>query len=403
MPHVSPTLRAGGNKTGGDRPPGTDVDTADSLIPVLTHPSLCANVAGPLTAKGPTAMGAPEVDGNHYIASTVPIAFGGQMSEPMVDINLSQTLQAKNPQAVAYAIQERAVSLNLEAGPQGSGFRDDNTAYTLEARNKVQAVVFDTTQITSPQNYSNPQPGDPCHPLAAGAHPPAIAFAQNTRDEVRLYGGDGQIVGALAAQPGMKQTFYVAQPVPYSIMPMNSGKDYKARETDVAQPLMAGGPVGGNQGGDFVVQPVPIQNATRGKDQNGLGIGGEVMYTLDKTSQHGVAYGFQPRIARNGRGDMGDVVSALSAQSGETGKGDAAPCVAVASPQTWAVRRLTPVECERLQGFPDGFTDISWRKKPAGECPDGPRYKALGNSMAVPVMHWIGKRIQLVDDLLSLL
>ena len=204
-------------------------------------------------------------------------------------------------------------------------------------------------------------------------------------------------------QPGMKQTCYVAQPVPYSIMPMNSGKDYKARETDVAQPLMAGGPVGGNQGGDFVVQPVPIQNATRGKDQNGLGIGGEVMYTLDKTSQHGVAYGFQPRIARNGRGDMGDVVSALSAQSGETGKGDAAPCVAVASPKTWAVRRLTPVECERLQGFPDGFTDIPWRKKPAGECPDGPRYKALGNSMAVPVMRWIGKRIQLVDDLLSLL
>ena len=59
-----------------------------------------------------------------------------------------------------------------------------------------------------------------------------------------------------------------------------------------------------------------------------------------------------------------------------------------------AVRRLTPVECERLQGFPDGYTQISWRKKPADECPDGPRYKALGNSWAVPVVRWIGKRIQ---------
>ena len=59
------------------------------------------------------------------------------------------------------------------------------------------------------------------------------------------------------------------------------------------------------------------------------------------------------------------------------------------------VRRLTPVECERLQGFPDNYTNIPWRKKP--EAPDGPRYKALGNSMAVPVMRWIGERIDAVD------
>lgn len=59
-----------------------------------------------------------------------------------------------------------------------------------------------------------------------------------------------------------------------------------------------------------------------------------------------------------------------------------------------AVRRLTPRECERLQGFPDGYTDVTYRKKPAS---DGPRYKALGNSMAVPVMAWIGKRIAEVE------
>lgn len=57
------------------------------------------------------------------------------------------------------------------------------------------------------------------------------------------------------------------------------------------------------------------------------------------------------------------------------------------------VRRLTPTECERLQGFPDNHTLIPWRGKPAAECPDSPRYKAIGNSMAVPVMRWIGKRI----------
>lgn len=57
------------------------------------------------------------------------------------------------------------------------------------------------------------------------------------------------------------------------------------------------------------------------------------------------------------------------------------------------VRRLTPVECERLQGFPDFHTQISWRGKDAADCPDGPRYRAIGNSMAVPVMRWIGERI----------
>ena len=61
--------------------------------------------------------------------------------------------------------------------------------------------------------------------------------------------------------------------------------------------------------------------------------------------------------------------------------------------QALQVRRLTPRECERLQGFPDDYTAIPWRRKPADQCPDGPRYKALGNSMAVPVMRWIGKRI----------
>jgi DNA (cytosine-5)-methyltransferase 1 len=69
-------------------------------------------------------------------------------------------------------------------------------------------------------------------------------------------------------------------------------------------------------------------------------------------------------------------------------------CVATAM----AVRRLTPRECERLQGFPDDYTLVEYRKKPAA---DGPRYRALGNSMAVPVMRWIGERIKMVDELRS--
>ena len=66
-----------------------------------------------------------------------------------------------------------------------------------------------------------------------------------------------------------------------------------------------------------------------------------------------------------------------------------------------SVRRLTPTECERLQGFPDHFTQIPYRNKPAEKCPDGPRYKALGNSMAVPVMRWIGERIQHIEEMMG--
>ena len=65
------------------------------------------------------------------------------------------------------------------------------------------------------------------------------------------------------------------------------------------------------------------------------------------------------------------------------------------------VRNITPLECERLQGFPDNWTQISYRGKPADECPDTPRYKAIGNSMAVPVMRWIGQRIKQTEESLG--
>lgn len=62
------------------------------------------------------------------------------------------------------------------------------------------------------------------------------------------------------------------------------------------------------------------------------------------------------------------------------------------------VRRLTPTECERLQGFPDDWTKVPYKGKPEDECPDTPRYKAIGNSMAVPVMRWIGERMQKAEE-----
>lgn len=65
----------------------------------------------------------------------------------------------------------------------------------------------------------------------------------------------------------------------------------------------------------------------------------------------------------------------------------------------YIVRRLTPTECERLQGFPDDYTKIPYRGKPSEQCPDAPRYKALGNSMAVPVIRWLGERMLKVEEI----
>ena len=181
---------------------------------------------------------------------------------------------------------------------------------------------------------------------SGGGQPHCVAFAQNTRDEVRMVGGDGQIVGALAAEAGMKQTSYVAF----------IAKDYGADAMDDCSPtLRAGGAAASHANGG--VMPA-VAFALRGREG-----------------------GAMPEIE-------GDQVGALRSASGGSSRSYVAAT---------AVRRLTPIECERLQGFPDGYTAIPWRGKGADQCPDGPRYKALGNSMAVPVMRWIGERMQMVD------
>ena len=110
----------------------------------------------------------------------------------------------------------------------------------------------------------------------------------------------------------------------------------------------------------------------------------------DPLAVHPVA--FQPgNLRRQGGADpSSEIFPTLTKDSG-----DQSPHVANHPPM--AVRRLTPVECERLQGFPDNWSRISWKGKPEDQCPDGPRYKACGNSMAVPVMRWIGQRIAEVD------
>ncbi|MEG1884862.1 MAG: DNA cytosine methyltransferase [Alistipes sp.] len=145
-------------------------------------------------------------------------------------------------------------------------------------------------------------------------------------------------------------------------------------------------PLGRNQGQENAV--FGIQGSMIGRSDSagpqGSGVSEDVSFTLTRGDRHGVAQCYnpdQPQVWRV----YSDTGISPAMQSGE-GRGNAVL-------NHGLVRRLTPIECERLQGFPDDWTKIPYRKKLADDCPDGPRYAAIGNSMAVPVMHWIGKRI----------
>jgi DNA (cytosine-5)-methyltransferase 1 len=212
------------------------------------------------------------------------------------------------------AIQERAVSENPDSGPDGAGFRTDGMAYTLEARSVPQAVAFNLRGRDG------------------GAQPEA----------------DPDNLAALRAASGGSSRSYIAF----------SAKDHGADAMEDCSPtLRAGG---------------------HSKSHANAGV------------MPAVCFAENSRAEVRLEGGDGDRAGALSTGGGKPGQG--VPMVASS-----AVRRLTPRECERLQGFPDGYTAIPWRGKSADECPDGPRYKALGNSMAVPCMRWIGERIAAVE------
>jgi DNA (cytosine-5)-methyltransferase 1 len=200
-------------------------------------------------------------------------------------------------------------------------------------------------------------------------------------------------------------------------------RDYKDATDLVTHSLRGKGFDAGEDGTGRGTPLVPVAysilgNAIGSQDHNGPNghcISEEVAPTLDKTAVHAVATTFRAKASF----DLGvgiDVSGTLEAvnptavvaafkgnqdsAAGSIGYSEhVAPTLSSSTPtlmQTMQVRRLVPRECERLQGFPDDYTLVPHNGKTAA---DGPRYKALGNSMAVPVMAWIGKRIQQVEEI----
>ena len=157
------------------------------------------------------------------------------------------------------------------------------------------------------------------------------------------------------------------------------GTDVDTADSLIAMCLNAGG-MGRLDAESETLLPISIHPHCIGRAPNAGPQGKE--YLMDGVAQPmAMAFRENTRAEVEFYGDSGEITGALTSGGGKPGQGYPAAMVGM------QVRRLTPVECERLQGFPDNYTNIK------NKCPDGPRYKALGNSWAVPVVRWIGERI----------
>lgn len=294
--------------------------------------------------------------------------------------NGSFTVNTVDRHAVAYKVPV----LN----DQGGGKMDVSydVVGTLRANAKghdpivLDALPFDTTQITSPQNGSNPHWGDPCHPLAASAHTPsAVVKVLDAREN-----GDGQIVPTITGDRESGITNYTA-------IAVDLYNGAVTGDTAAAITCRSTAP----NSGPKVIESYGIGNgqahAYASKEKSGT------LDTMHDAQAVAIEYsGCLNPWDTQARRVYGKDGTFPALPSRETAGGNQ-QAVLAGQRTRWIVRRLTPTECERLQGYPDGWTDIGeWtdtkgkKHKPA----DSPRYKALGNSIALPQWFWIAQKMK---------
>lgn len=265
---------------------------------------------------------------------------GGQWQRPFAVLFDSKALSGDCP-----PLRKKGQRTAADIAPCLTGSGRVRSLGESRGQDAVIAIPFDTTQITSDKNWSNPKPGDPCHPLAHAAHPPAIAIAPDVSPALKARDykgpssdgdGDGAPILPVCFQPSIARD--------------------RGSVSDETAPTITNESDRGDSHPCIAIQEVSKRQS--GTPMNGVGYSGpdDPMFTLQASAQHAVLY-------------------------------------------KWKVRKLTPLECERLQGLPENYTKIPYRGKPAEKCPDGPRYKAIGNSMAEPNVRWILERLEFVDSI----
>lgn len=315
--------------------------------------------------------------------------------------------------------------VDREAGCNGLGISED-LAPTLNTIDR-HAVAVDCRNVSLKGEVSGTLLSKGQGGYSLNYQNPVLAFAQNSRDEVRVVNGNGQISGALTAQPGAKQTTFVCVGDQCDDVVAFSAGNTAASGSVGAQigvsPTLRASSSGTNQ-----VPAICFNHNASGR--MGFGEAEELSPTL--------------RVGGRSSGNMSPAVCMASANANAEIGDDLGTCLTAHAAKDapivssgYVLRRLTPIECERLQGFPDGWTDIfpvdlesvdvdglvdAWdvwdemhrdletgkrshhsRKKvkkwlSQRSTSDAPRYAALGNSMAVPMMRWIGERLDMVEE-----
>lgn len=308
---------------------------------------------------------------------------------------------------VPYAIQAGALRENVECGPDGIGVQE-RIAYTLEARAEVQAIAFDckasgqngfgvgeiASTMRSMGHANSHQNGGGHLAVAYNAEANASTYEADASSVLRTLrqevGEEAFAKWGLGILDSLQQAEVLRQALHgLSIRPASFSRSWVVYCALSRSENRAG----------WLLQSLREAGCERCASQGwepSEQLAGELGAYLSELSRPGAqAARFLHDLWQASQG-LGVLRQALSAvqEVGRPAGGEGKPACG-----GMQVRRLTVEECEFLQGFPRGYSKIPWRKKPAEECPDGPRYKALGNSMAVPVMHWLGKRIELVESL----
>ena len=376
----------------------------------------------------------PGRNSSEAAAYTLKIRSGcaGGGNGALVQTEKTGTLSTLQDQTIFQLIQEPTYcisgnTVDRKTNQNGTGVRESgaftvNTvdrhavAYALQNQNLCidDALPFDTTQITSKVNKSNPQWGDPCHPLAAAAHPPAAVIRISDEEmPVQPMVLESNQVHATVTQNGICPTLPASMGLGGGYVPMitdhpadrpvvfeNHAQDARYKEAPTCSPTVVArwGTGGGNT--PLVAVPGQVTSYGIGNGQAHAYASKEKSGTLDTMHDaQAVAIEYSGCLnpwdtqARRVYGEDGTFPALPSRESA----GGNQQAVLAGKRTRWIVRRLTPTECERLQGYPDGWTDIGeWtdtkgkKHKPA----DSPRYKALGNSIALPQWFWIAQKMK---------
>lgn len=310
-----------------------------------------------------------------------------------------------NPAQTGILIAEVAPTLNAEFSTKKG--LDDQHIHSCQAG---LFVPFDTTQITSKANRSNPKPGDPCHPLTAGGNPPSIAEVAHTlRGEGHDASEDGTGRGTpLIAMQGNASEPIIAEDGEAPTLDTKAAQvavafQSRASHTnsmnpdEVAPTLDVGKGEGiavvevARTGGRLESEPdalVAIQeravaeNLESGPEGKGF-------------NEEGVAYTLE---SRNKSQAVAGTLAGVSRARGWQNSADSAAAGHMVPEGGYIVRRITPIEGERIMGFEDDYTLVPFRGKPMA---DGPRYRLLGNSICINVLRWLGERIQMCEEILE--